>query len=112
VIKTPFFFSADISDLARAVAIDGNRELIEHGDHRAAIFWMVATYSRCQQVLYHDAPLALQEQFTPGYQHLLADLGITGFADLQERSEQLKSFLPRVWTVATAIMDANPEIEG
>lgn len=112
VIKTPFFFAADISEIARPVAIDGSRELIEHGYHREAIFWMVATYSRCQKVLYHDAPVAMQEQFTPGYRHLLADLGITGFADLQQRGEQIKEFLPQLWTVAEAILAANPDIEA
>jgi hypothetical protein len=111
VIKTPFPFAADISDIARPVAIDGSREMIERGDHREAIFWMVATYSRCQQVLYQDASVELQEQFTPGYWRLLGDLGITSFADLRQRGEQVKAFLPRLWEVAECILEANPEIE-
>ena len=111
VVKTPFFFAADISDVARPIAIDGSREMIERGDHREAIFWMVATYSRCQNVLYHDAPVELQEKFSPGYRYLLGDLGITSFVDLQQRGEQVKEFLPRVWEVAEAIMAANPDIE-
>ncbi|HEV2067551.1 MAG TPA: hypothetical protein VGR08_12015, partial [Thermomicrobiales bacterium] len=43
VVTTPFFFAPDISDIARPIAIDGSRELIEHGSHREAVFWMVAT---------------------------------------------------------------------
>src|SRR4029077_5089804 len=46
VIKTPFSFASDISDLARPIAIDGSRELIERGLHREAAFWIVVTYSR------------------------------------------------------------------
>jgi hypothetical protein len=111
VIKTPFFFASDISDIARPIAIDGSRELIERGYHREAIFWMVATYSRCQKVLYHDAPVQMQERFNPGFRQLLGDLGIASFADLQRRSEQVKEILPRVWEVAEAIMAANPDIE-
>ena len=111
VIKTPVFFAADISEVARPVAIDGSRELIEQGYHREAIFWMVATYSRCQQVLYQDAPVAVQERFTPGYRQLLADLGITSFADFQRSREQIKAMLPRLWAVTEAIVDANPAIE-
>jgi hypothetical protein len=111
LIKTPFFFAADISELARPIAIGGSRELIERGDHREAIFWMVATYSRCQKVFFHDAPVELQEQFGPGYRALLADLGIVSFADLRNRFEQIKNLLPRVWEVAEAIMAANPDIE-
>jgi hypothetical protein len=73
---------------------------------------MVATYSRCQKVLYHDAPAEIQDRFSPGYRQLLGDLGITSFADLQQRSEQLKGLLPRVWEATEAILAANPGIEG
>jgi len=112
VIKTPFFFASDLSELARPIAIDGSRELIERGDYREAIFWIVATYSRCQKVLYHDAPPELQAHFSPGYCELVADLGITSFADLQQRSAQIEQCLPAVWAVAEAIMAANPELEA
>jgi hypothetical protein len=110
-IATPFFFASDISDIARPIAIDGSRELIERGCHREAIVWMVATYSRCQKALYHDAPVEMRDRFSPGYRLLLGDLGITSFTDLQRRGEQIKAFLPRLWEVAEAIMAANPEIE-
>jgi hypothetical protein len=111
LVKTPFFFASDISDIARPIAIDGSWELIERGYHREAIFWMVVTYSRCQKMLSHDAPVEIQDRFRPGYRQLLSDLGITSFADLQQRSEQVKGLLPRVWEVAEAIMAANPGIE-
>ena len=111
VVKTPFFFASDISDIARPISIGGSREMIERGYHREAIFWMVATYSRCQKVLYRDAPAEMQDRFSLGYRQLLGDLGITLFGDLQKRSEQVKGFLPRVWEVAEAIMAANPGIE-
>ncbi|MBA2518130.1 MAG: hypothetical protein H0V24_00535 [Chloroflexia bacterium] len=109
---TPFFFSADISDLARPVAIDGSRELIARGDHREAIFWMIATYARCQKVLHHDAPPASWDRFEPGFHRLLADLGIESFADLQRRGERVRDFLPPLWDVAEAIIAANPAIDG
>ena len=111
VVKTPFFFASDLSDTARPIAIEGSWDLIERGYHREAIFWIVATYSRCQKVLYHDAPVALQDKFSPGYRRLLGELGITSFAELQQRAEQVENHLPRVWEVAEAIIAANPEIE-
>ena len=111
IVKTPFFFAADLSDIARPVAIDGSRELIEAGYHREAIFWMVATYSRCQKVLYHDAPTELRDRFSSGYRDLLGDLGISSFADLQRHGEQIKRLLPGLLEVAEEIMAANPEIE-
>ncbi len=111
MVKTPFFFASDISDIARPIAIDGSLKLIERGYHREAIFWIVATYSRCQKVLYHDAPMEIRDRFNPCYQRLLGDLGISSFSDLQQRNEQVKALLPRVWEEAEAIMAANPEIE-
>ena len=72
---------------------------------------MVATYARCQKVLYQDAPSELRERFDPGFRQLTGDLGITSFADLVQRGEQVKDFLPRVWEQAEAIIAANPGIE-
>jgi hypothetical protein len=111
VVKTPYRFAADISDIGRPIAIEGSRELIERGQHREAVFWMVATYSRCQEVLYRDASLEVQDRHRPGYRQLLSDLGITSSVDLQRRKEQVRRLLPRVWEVAEAIMAQNPGIE-
>ena len=109
VITTPFSFASDISDLARPVAVDGSLELVGRRDHREAIFWMVATYSRCQAVFAHDAP-ALYERFDVGYRELLADLGITSASDLHRCRAKLIDFLPRLWREAELIMTANPAI--
>lgn len=109
--KPPYRFAADLSDAGRPVAIDGSREMIERGDHREAVFWMAATYCRCQWVLCHHAPVEVQQRFDPGFRQLLGDLGITSSTDLERRSEQVRGFLPRVWEVAEAIIAANPAIE-
>lgn len=109
VIRTPFFFAADISEVGRRVAIDGSREMIARGDHREAIFWMVATWSRCQQIFLRDAP-ELTERFDHGFRALLADLGIASFADLRRRRDDIELSLPRIWAVAVEIMGANPNI--
>jgi hypothetical protein len=111
VVRAPFFFASDISEIARPIAIDGSLELIERGLHREALFWVVATYSRCLKVLDQDAPAAMRERFDPGYRTLLGDLGIASFADLGQRADQVRRFLPRVWDVAEAIMAVNPGIK-
>ena len=72
---------------------------------------MVATYSRCQKVLHHDAPPELRERHEQGYRELLADLGIASFLDLRRRYAEVESFLPLLWDVAEAIMAVNPELE-
>jgi hypothetical protein len=111
VITSPFFFASDITPLARPVAIDGSRELIMRGEHREAVFWIVATHARCLKVLHQDAPVSLFERHMPGFRDLLSDLGIAGTADLLVRADDVRAFLPRVWEVAIEIMDHNPRIE-
>lgn len=112
VIETPLFFASDISAIARPIAIDGSRELIARGQHREAMFWIVATASRCQKILHHDAPAELRERFNPGYRHLLGDLGIASAADLRRRGAQVERALPQFWEVAGAIIAVNPGIEA
>lgn len=110
VIHSPFSFAADISALARPVAVDGSQELIERGDQREAVFWMAVTYSRCQKVLFQDGPAGLFARHDPGYRSLLADMGVRSFADLQQRSQQALEMLPRVLQAAEVIIAANPDI--
>jgi hypothetical protein len=111
VLRTPVPFASDITADARPIAIDASGDLVERGYHREALFWIAATYSRCQKVLHQDAPQETQARFDPGYRRLLADLGITSSADLQRRAEEVRRLLPRVWEEAEAIMAANPAIQ-
>lgn len=110
IIRTSFFGSGNISDLGRPIADEGIREIIESGYHREAVFWLVVTHTWCQKALDNDAPVAVKNTFTPRYQHLLAELGITSAADLQAGIERIKTLLPRVGDVCEAMMSANPAI--
>ena len=60
-----------------------------------------------QRFVFGDA----RQRFNQSLRELLRDLGLTSFADLQQRSEQIKGFLPRVCETAEAIVAANPGIE-
>lgn len=110
VVQTPFFFASDISEVARPLTIDGSRELIQRGQHREAVFWIVATYSRCRKILHHDAPEETRARFEPGYLELLGDLGIGSFEDIRRGCKQVERFLPRVLDAAEEIMSTNRSI--
>lgn len=99
VVKTPIFFATDISDLARPIAIDGSWALIDAGYHREAIFWIVATYTRCLQILMVDGP-ELHEAFSPQFAEMMAMLGIHSFEDICERRAEVEAFMPSLWRVA------------
>ena len=74
--NTNFRFAADISDLARPIAVNGSQELIDQGFHREAVNWMVATFARCQWIFQRSASFAVRERFESGFQRILGDLGI------------------------------------
>ncbi|MCY4078915.1 MAG: hypothetical protein OXF54_01620 [Caldilineaceae bacterium] len=109
--KGDFPYAGDISAAARSVAIGGSRELIEQGLHREAVFWIVATYSRCQWILDFNCCDDVGDGLQQGYLSMLNDLGITSAADLEARCKQVLAFLPRVMEVAEAVMDTTAEIE-
>lgn len=112
IAKTPFFFSSDITPEARPIAIDGSRELILNGSHREAVFWMVATFARCHNILEVDGTPEFQEEYVPAFDAILADLGITSTDDLLQRAEETLRFLPKLWVVTVGILDANPNVSG
>ncbi|MBE9914842.1 hypothetical protein G8C92_12435 [Paenibacillus donghaensis] len=108
--RTPFFFSSDITPEARCIVIDGSRELISAGDHREAVFWIVATYARCQQILAVDAPEEVRRLFEPAFHEIMADLGLDSHGDMVRRSEEAMRMMPELWQIAEEIMRANPEV--
>ncbi|WP_351233256.1 hypothetical protein [Streptomyces sp. NPDC002133] len=109
VAKTPFFFSSDITPTARPIAIDGSRRLIDSGDHREAVFWIIATFARCHTILANDAP-QLHEALAPAFQAAITDLGISSTGDLIQRAETVSRFLPRLWQTTEDILNGNPNI--
>jgi hypothetical protein len=109
--RTSFFFSSDITAAARPIAIDGSRDLIDRGDHREAVFWIIATFARCHTILAADAP-DLHRALSPAFRAAVADLGITSTADLLDGAQRTLRFLPRLWGTAEDVMAANPGIHA
>ncbi|WP_326764036.1 hypothetical protein OG978_05150 [Streptomyces sp. NBC_01591] len=105
VARTPFFFSSDITPAARPISIDASRELVQRGDHREIVFWLVATFARCHKILAADAP-ALHEELTPAFSDLLADLGIRDSKDLRRRGQATREYLPELWKVTEDVLAA------
>jgi len=111
VARTRFAFSSDIAPPARHIAIDGSRQLIERGDHREAVFWIVATYARCHAILAVDAP-DLHQQLAPPFQATMVDLGIGSPADIERGAGLVRDALPALRQLTARIMSGNPEIVG
>jgi hypothetical protein len=102
VARTPLVFSSDITPDARPIAIDGSQALVDAGDHREAMFWIVATYARCHTMLTVDAP-ELHRQRYPAFLAAAGDLGIADSADIRRRADAVLAYLPELWSVAERI---------
>lgn len=109
VSKTPFFFRTDITEATRPIAIDGSYDLIKTGNHREAVFWIVATFARCHMILAADAP-TLHHEYLPAFEAIVRDLGITAIHDIPDRAEEVLHFLPTLWEVTEDILSKNPNI--
>jgi hypothetical protein len=101
---TSLFFATDITAAARPVAVDGTVRLVAQGDHREAIFWLLATFSRCLQILdvteapdrtrHHDAFAVA----------VAALVGLHTPDDLRRRRSELQDDLPRLRALARTIV--------
>lgn len=95
---------------ARPIAVDGSRELIDRGDHREAVFWLLATFARCHTALAVDAP-DLHTARLPAFREAVADLtGLTDTEELLARRDEVLRFVPRLWAVTEEILAADPEV--
>lgn len=68
------FWASDIQADARHIAIDGSQRLIDSGVHREALYWIIATSSRCLSVM-NDAE-ADTSAFEKPFAALVESLGI------------------------------------
>ncbi|MEO3753481.1 hypothetical protein [Streptomyces sp. B6B3] len=105
---SPLFFASDLRPEARPIAIDGSRALIDRGEHREAVFWIVATFARCLTVLDRNGPRATFDRHAAPFADVLADLGLASPADLRARSRTTAAYLPRLAHLAEQVLAANP----
>jgi len=105
--RTPLFCSTDITPAARPIAIDGSQRLIDDGDHREAVFWIIATLARCQQILAVDASPAQRRAGELTFRAAVTDLlGLSDAAGLAGRRAALWGLLPDLRQAAAALTPA------
>lgn len=101
-------FASDITAAARPIAIDGSRALIDAGHHRDAVFWLIATQTRCLAILHRTDP-RLAATHTPGFRALLSAIGIDTPTDLLQRARDTVAALPHFLTIARSIVQDRAE---
>ncbi|CAN5855918.1 hypothetical protein BH23ACT10_BH23ACT10_25150 [soil metagenome] len=107
---TTWAFATDISPATRPIAIDGSADLIAAGHHRAAVFWIAASYAKCLMVLREATPDRDPRPLAAGFLQLVDDLGVPSYDALHRRRLTAEAYLPELWDVAGAVIGANPRI--
>ena len=108
-VPTRSAFASDLSVANRPVAIDGTRRLVEQGNHREAVFWLMVTFARCQLTLDLAVDLGPADEHRPRLAAAAADLlGVREPADLQRRARSVGQWLPELTSTARRIITDLP----
>ncbi len=99
-------FAADLTPAGRSVAVDGTQDLLASGDHREAVFWLVATFARCVAALDASAAPAAGRQRDAFAAAADALLGLREPGDLVRRRAVLLEGLPSLVATADEVLAA------
>lgn len=108
--KPGYRFATDISQTARPIAIDGSRELIEQGNHRDAVFYIVETFARCMNIFDEYGSGDTVKQHSAAFKLLLADLGIGSFEARKSRAIEVELKLLTIRKIAESMIEDDPRI--
>jgi hypothetical protein len=101
---------SDVSADARRISIGGTRELLDQGYHRETMWWIVATFTRCLNVIATTENDALFRQADAAFRSLMDDLGLTSVDELRARADEIVAALPAIREVADRILARNPGV--
>jgi hypothetical protein len=101
---------SDVSVDARRISIGGTQELLDQGYHREAMWWIVATFTRCLNVIATTDNEALFRQADAAFRALMDDLGLASVGDLRARAGEIVASLPAIREVANRVLARNPEV--
>ena len=108
-VPTDLAFAADLGVDNRPVAIDGTRRLVEQGDHREAVFWLMVTFARCQLTLDLAVDPGPADEHRPLFAAAATDLlDVSDPADLQRRARSTEQWLPELMTASRKIIAELP----
>lgn len=108
--KTGYRFGSDISASARSIAIGGSQELIDQGHHRDAVFWLLATYSRCMTVFDQYGAEGDLVKYRSPFDELLVDLELDSFEKRMNQKNLVQQAIPAIWQEVETMIAENPAI--
>lgn len=91
---TPFFFASDVSPQSRR-AVEELENLIQRGDHREALFWILTTYARSMKIL-SVAETDACALFQPAFDRALETVGRDTEEKILAANRAVLDFLPEL----------------
>ena len=85
------FWAGDIKSDARPIAIGGSQQLIDTGLHRDALYWIIASQTRCLTVM-NDRDVDTVD-FLPAFREMTTTLAIATGAQRSARSENILKWI-------------------
>ncbi len=109
VYRTPTSFGFTIRDHLRPYLVAATQEMIDAGDHREAVFWIVTLVTEAYLVLQNDAPEAERPAYAAQLRALLDGLGYTSAEAWAARVAEAERLATEVFAIADALTAQHPE---
>jgi hypothetical protein len=109
VYQTPTPYGFTIRAHLRPYLAEATQEMIDEGNHREAMFWIMTLATESYLVLQNDAPDAEKTVFAAQLQAMLAALGYTSAAAWAERLAAAERLTQEVYPIADALVARHPE---
>lgn len=99
---TPFFFASDVSPQSRR-AVEELESLIQRGDHREAMFWILTCYARSMKILGAAEPDACA-LFQPAFDRALETVGRDSEEKILAANKAVLDFLPELTRITDGLI--------
>lgn len=109
VYHTPTPYGFTIRAFLRPYLTEATREMIAEGNHREAMFWLMALDSESYLVLQNDAPDAEKLPFASQLQAMYATLGYIPAAIWAAHIDAAERLAPQIYDIADALAALYPE---
>ena len=106
VYRTPFPFGFTLRPFLRPYYVEAAQEMIEQGQHREAMFWIMATAGESYIALANDAPEAEKPVYADELRALHRALGYTTPEAYARKVEQAERLIRDVFGVADGVIAA------
>ena len=107
VSNTPFFFSFEFEPAAEPLFQNGIQEMIDSGDHREAMLFVLFLHAVCGQAIAFDGTEQDKLLFQKVFNNTNALVGGQSLADIHERSRRSMAFLPSMMKACESIAKAS-----